>query len=1138
MLRPHPGRFAISIILAALVISSAQGDDGAARDEFERVVRPLLSARCARCHSGVKQSGGLRIDTRDRLIAGGESGAAIVPGKPEESLLLERAASGEMPPGDAPDLNPREIDALRRWIASGAPMAEAPAGATATDPADHWAYRRVDRNAALGILSPEERRAIEPSPALEGVEPTAPNAPELAAKLECWYRASDLRQPHGSPVVRWPDASGRGRDLVPTRGAAPLGEGEPPTYFERGPIAGGPTVRFDEPNGLGSRGSEPPPIRGDAELTLMIVARLHPRVGGYPHDFILGIGEFASPTDPGRALSASLCIQRTAAGPHRLAFVGGWGHDARWPSGSAAPLYGRPILITLTKRSGPLSSATRLFLNGRDATEFAGYGIPAGDETLPDFQPRRTGDFGVMLGRVVPGAGGFRGEVAEVLVYSRALSDAERRGVEAGLAARYRLEEPRGPGFEPAAALPSKTRDLAARNAIDFFIDRKLHEEGLTKADRAARETLIRRASFDLLGLPPTPERVAAFAADDSPFAWEALIAELLESPQYGERWGRHWLDVARYADTGGYETDITYRYAWRYRDYVVKSLNDDKPFDRFIQEQIAGDEIWPDDLALEGSYALSDAKRRALEAHLGTGFYTLGPRIHESGMDARKLANERLTDWVDATGAAFLGMTVACARCHDHKFDPISQTDYHALQAIFRRSIEIERPIVNAMEIADFQQHYPKIQAVRAARDAYRAFEASIAGRAATPAEEGRRGVLLQAIGRAVLDVPERATSTPNTPFDGLMEIPAAAVLGHERPELVKPVMLLHRGELDLPRRIVEPALPARLCEATETSARIDDGLTNRKQLALWITRPDHPLTARVIVNRVWHWHFGRGIVATPNDFGKMGAPPSHPELLDFLASEFVASGWSIKRLHRLIMTSDAYQRASTFRNDPSPEADPENRLLRRFPRRRLEGEAVWDAIHFAAGTLDLRVGGPPVMPALADDELTALRDRSIWIVSNGPPRRGIYAINRRNFRFPLFDIFDAPGNASSVGARDVSTVAPQSLWLLNNPTARRAATHLAARTAEGIGDRPRQLIDRLWRRTLGRGPSEQEIAEAERLLQDLARAAPEVPRESIAESTGATELPSIDLPPAKAAALIELAIAMFNHNEFLFID
>ena len=269
--------------------------------------------------------------------------------------------------------------------------------------------------------------------------------------------------------------------------------------------------------------------------------------------------------------------------------------------------------------------------------------------------------------------------------------------------------------------------NVDATNPIDAFVLHNLGAKNLTPAPLADRRTLIRRASFDLLGLPPPPDRVEKFINDSAPDAWPKLIDELLASPQYGERWGRHWLDVARYADSGGYETDIYFKNAWRYRDYVVQSFNEDKPYDKFVQEQIAGDEMWPDNLDLSGTYDLAKEKLQHLQARIATGLYTLGPEVHESNMDSRKLQYEKVTDWVDTTGSAFLGLTFGCARCHDHKFDPISQRDYYRLAAVFAYSTEAEVPVVHRMSIRDHGQHYPRVIAVAEAKKQYRLFEDAV---------------------------------------------------------------------------------------------------------------------------------------------------------------------------------------------------------------------------------------------------------------------------------------------------------------------------------------------------------------------------------------------------------------------------
>ena len=674
--------------------------------------------------------------------------------------------------------------------------------------------------------------------------------------------------------------------------------------------------------------------------------------------------------------------------------------------------------------------------------------------------------------------------------------------------------------------------DWPAAPTLDRFVLARLEANGLSHAPPAHRRTLIRRAYFDLIGLPPTPEAVRAFVNDPSPEAYARLVDRLLALPQYGERWGRHWLDVARYADTGGYETDLYYRNAWRYRDYVVKSFNDDKPYDRFVQEQIAGDEIWPDDLGLNQSFEMSKVKLVHLEARIGTGLYTLGPQIHESNMYARKLDYEQLTDWVDTTGSVFLGLTIGCARCHNHKFDPITQRDYYGLQAAFAGTREVDIPVVNGMQIADFKQYYPRIIAVDEARRACRLFDKRVAGRPMTPAEAEQRRKLRETLVDAVLAIPEKTASSPVDPWDGFMEIPTATVLGHRDPELVPEIHLLNRGDLDRPGETVVPDLPAALRQATTYSEPLPGPRGGRKALALWLTRPDHPLTARVMVNRIWQWHFGAGLVATPNDFGKMGQPPSHPELLDWLAREFVREGWSIKKLHRLIMLSNTYRMSSTYQDTINSRKDPDNRYLWRMNRRRLEAEVYWDALHAVASTLNLKMGGRPVMPPLANDELV-VSQRLNWVVPADPAqwtRRGLYILVRRNFVFPMFETFDSPVNSVSAARRDVTNVAPQALWALNSPHVFDQAQQFAARLVREAGDSPRAWIDRAWQVALGRPPTAAEASTAQRLLASFS-AQPVQARNHVP-----ADLKKIS--PDRSAALTKLCLAIVNLNEFLFID
>jgi hypothetical protein len=705
--------------------------------------------------------------------------------------------------------------------------------------------------------------------------------------------------------------------------------------------------------------------------------------------------------------------------------------------------------------------------------------------------------------------------------------------------------------FQPVAR-PSPPQHSS--HAIDAFIISALEAKGLTPAPKADRHTLIRRAWFDLVGLPPPPDQVRSFVNDTAPDAWQKAIDGLLASPQYGERWGRHWLDVARYADSGGYETDIYYKNAWRYRDYVIQSFNDDKPYDRFVQEQVAGDEIWPDNLDLGGTYEIPKEKLKHLQAWIGTGLYTLGPEVHESNMDARKLQYEKLTDWVDTTGSAFLGLTFGCARCHDHKFDPISQRDYYRLAAIFAYSTETEVPVVHRMSIRDHGQHYPRVVAVAEAKTAYRMFEDQVRKRIVaerkknfSPAEvaaydtkeadrtaeqkqlaenvaaavktirldqemsqdeAARKKALLESIAKAVLAIPDR--DAQKVPWDGIMDIPTATVLAHREPELVPETATLKRGELSQSIEKVRAGLPGFLGGADIASDDCSGRCIPlaRKQLALWLTRPEHPLTARVMMNRIWHWHFGRGLVGTPNDFGRQGQLPAIPELLDWLASEFVANGWSIKSMHRLIMTSEAYQRASAFRNQANEQIDPDNRLLWRMNRRRLEGEALWDAMHSAAGTLNLASGGRPVAPPLAEDEISGMGAGWQWPVSADPAehtRRGVYLLVRRNFPYPMFEAFDGPINSVSCPARDTTSVAPQALWFLNNRVVHEQARQFANRLRKQTDDSSK-WPEIAFNLALGRDPSDAERAESETMIREL--------------------------------GLERLCLSLFNLNEFAFVD
>lgn len=601
--------------------------------------------------------------------------------------------------------------------------------------------------------------------------------------------------------------------------------------------------------------------------------------------------------------------------------------------------------------------------------------------------------------------------------------------------------------FQPIARVAPPPSESWDQSPIDAFIRTKLANKDLTPAAPADRRTLLRRATFDLTGLPPTPEEIDAFLSDGSADAWRHVVERLLASPAYGERWARHWLDVVRYADSAGFENDHFYPNAWQYRDYVIRSLNANKPLDRFLQEQVAGDELWPDDA----------------DAVLATALYCVGPALSESAMIANQLEYEWLTDAADTTGAAFLGLTFGCARCHDHKYDPISQRDYFAMQAIFAAS---DRPFPEKI----------RLQRIKALN-----------------------GLLSDApVPKEVLDDSRCAVQT---------EKQTGFHLFHRAQPLE--VRRLERGELSKPEETVDPALPVLLAgEQPQTNRAAVPRDRRRAALARWLTSPDHPLVARVLVNRVWNWHFGQGIVRTPNDFGEQGDVPTHPELLDWLARDFIEHGWDLKRLHRLILSSSTYQMRSVA-SPAGRAADPENRWLGHFPRRRLEGEAIRDAMLACSGELNHRHFGPPVVPPLSGDELTGLFDaKGKWPVTQDAAehtRRGVYLLVRRTFTYPMFAAFDPPEVMTSCARRLQTVVPTQALALLNSPLARQQAEAFARRLQAECGGPTEQIAERAWLLAFGRPMAPRERDRVRAFLPDR---------------------------------LAELCLALFNSNEFVYID
>ncbi len=637
-------------------------------------------------------------------------------------------------------------------------------------------------------------------------------------------------------------------------------------------------------------------------------------------------------------------------------------------------------------------------------------------------------------------------------------------------------------------AVPQVTQaNWTIRNPIDAFIAAQWQAKGLQPVGPADRATLIRRAYYDLIGLPPTPEQIDAFVASTEANAWEKLIDQLLASPHYGEKWGRHWLDVVRYAETNGYERDGPKPFAWRYRDYVIQSFNADKPYTQFIIEQLAGDE-------LEGFHP---------EAIIATGYYRLGLWDDEPA-DPLQALYDGYDDIIATTGQAFLATTINCARCHEHKADPIPQADYYKLLAFFRdiKPYSLTRDVRSPFNLTDITPpaERAKYEAELKQRDA-RLAEV----KKAMEAIEDQIIKTLPAEDQRAAEGPDRPQVVRTKVIPKLSGSPKEqyAALRKERTELEKkPVPagqllalsvnncdrtppathVLIRGSPQAPGKQVQPGFPEvlGLPDPIIPPPRPGQKSSGRRTvLARWIASPDNPLTARVFVNRVWQYHFGKGIVPTANDFGKLGEPPTHPELLDWLASEFMDGGWKLKRLHKLIMMSNTYQLSSAADTE-NLRIDPANNFLWRFNMRRLTAEEVRDSMLAVSGTLNLKQFGPSTYPKIPKEVLAG---QSVpgqgWPTS--PPeeanRRSIYAHVKRSLRVPILIGFDQPDPDSSCPVRYVTTVPTQSLGLLNGEFANEQAELFAQRLQkERSGDLAAQ-VTRAIRLTTGRKPTAEEV-------------------------------------------------------------
>jgi hypothetical protein len=582
-------------------------------------------------------------------------------------------------------------------------------------------------------------------------------------------------------------------------------------------------------------------------------------------------------------------------------------------------------------------------------------------------------------------------------------------------------------------------------NPIDGFVRAKLAQEGLKPSLPADKLRLIRRVTFDLTGLPPTTQEIDAFLADKSPQAWEKLVDRLLASPRYGERAAQHWLDLVRYAESDGFEYDTHRPDAWRYRDYVIRSFNQDKPYKQFLTEQLAGDELDP------GNH----------ELRIASGFNRLAAlRKNAGNQEVASSRNEVLTEMTNIVGAAFLGVTVGCARCHDHKFDPIRQKDYYRMQAHFAAVHEYDVPLSTADE-----------------QNAWKARKESVDAEI-KQLKAQMKGLKGDDLMRMQAKVKETEDKLPE-PLPALFSV-------SNNYEKYKPVHVLHRGEYTKPGEQVGPrSLGVLLADGAPELG--SDVKAPRTELAKWIASDDNPLTARVAVNRAWLSHFGRGLVATPNDFGRMGQRPSHPELLDFLANQFVEGGWKWKPVHRMILLSETYRQSSQTQSAEATEKDPENKWLWRFPKRRLEAEEIRDAMLAATGRLNLKDGGPSIMIPVEQELINLLYKPSQWAVDKDPKehdRRSVYLLSKRNLRLPFMEVFDSADLLLSCPQRQASTHAPQALELLNGRIANEMADALTARMKEHAGQDQGRQIELAWRWVAGRAPSPAERKLSEQFL------------------------------------------------------
>ena len=917
-------------------------------DSFEGQVLPLLKARCASCHSAQARQGGLSVETRDDLLTGGKTGAAIVPGNSVDSLLMSLVMTGKMPKGGKA-LSLDETATLRRWIEAGA--------------------LKQGEQTVTRLVS--EREVL---------------APVLGAKCFVCHGRREQRA---------------GLDLR-TR-ASMLKGGQ-----------SGPAI-----------------------------------VPGNPEESLL-VKRIAAQQMPPPSLQEQYCVR--------------------------------------TVDSGELEKLKQWIAQGAHSD----------NERPLEVDPR-----------------------ADKMV---------------GAAARQFWS------FRPAVR-PEVPAKKGGRTPIDAFLLASLEKKKLTYSAEAGRLVLMRRAYFDLTGLPPTPEEVKAYLADQRQDGYERLLGRLLASPRYGERWARYWLDAAGYSDSeGGVSSDAPRPTAWRYRDYVIRAFNADRPYNEFLTEQLAGDEMF--DYRSSKPYTPRQADLLA-----ATGFLRLAPdSTYSTEQNFMPERFDAVAAEMEILGTAVMGLSLGCARCHDHKYDPLPQRDYYRVSAIFQSALDPYDWRIPSMEcggvgakceeknlrfLPDLDSVETKsVLALNAPIERQIAEIEQQVEEAAMPfrVKSGKPAATVEELTRQFEDFKKqvselrkglakiRASLKPTPGYRAMFD------MGGEP----TPVRILLRGDPNNPGALVAPGPPSVLSAdlppyRVEKPAHETGTSGRRLAFAKWLTAPQHPLTARVIVNRIWQQHFGTGIVKSAGNFGKMGTPPTHPELLDWLATEFVASGWSMKKLHRLIMTSSAYRQSSAV-SEPARQADPSNTWLSRFPLRRLDAEAIRDGVLKAAGRLDETEFGPPAAIDVKPDGAVLPKAGKLGY------RRSIYVMQRRTTPVTLLDAFDAPFMSPNCIKRGESIVSSQALQMMNGEQIRESARYLAGRVMDVAGMDLRSQVERLYFTTLSRPPSTAELAAGVSTLRAMA--------DQWKKHYTATPSPEPLAAKSSHMALATLAHTMLNSAEFLYVD